>query len=123
MMIDCMYEVDITLPLKKWERCDLSYAKATAFCRRKSKELRAEVNTTDSFHQSIVQAKMYDLCVKMFELAKQNDGKFFALDYTRTGVVFGFKFDDESVEKLFYTQFTAFLAELYFEGPIVLNSP
>ena len=107
MMIDDRNEIDITLPLKKWEKCDLSYDKAIAFCREKSIELRS--SSKDKKNALIPQADMYDLCIIMLNLARKFDGEFFALDHTKEGVVFGLRFDTESCADLFHDEFVMWM--------------
>lgn len=121
-MIDDKNEIDITLPLKKWEKCDLSFDKATAFCREKSIELRTKAKRNDVTFKTPVlvpQADMYDLCIIMLNLARRYDGEFFALDHTKEGVVFGFRFDTENCASIFHDEFVIWVKRAKLVDPNV----
>lgn len=109
-MSESHYELDITLPLKKWEKCDLDYDKAACFCRKRSTELRNQAKTKHSdpifkTRPLVPEADMYDLCIIMLNLAQKLHANFFAMDYAKNGVVFGFRFPSEDAAEKFHSDF------------------
>ncbi len=111
-MSESNFEIDITLPLKGWEKCKTNYDAVSKFCRERTLELRTQaksVNPTFKNDPLVPQADMYDLCIIMLNLAKNYDAEFLSMIYEKKKVTFKFKFDSEGCHDLFYENFITWL--------------
>ena len=109
--------ITITLPLKKWESCDISYKKLVALCQRKIQEFRKK--TLDEARKQtlknpliVPEADMYELCLKMLLSASKCRAKLLVLQSTKKGIVFELTFPDINFYKKFYKNFI-YIAEKY----------
>lgn len=103
-------KMDITLPLKNWEKYDISFDRLIAFCQEKCHELQKEANEEaktkiSSANLIAPAADMYKLCIAMLQTAKTSGAKLVSITCTKRGIVFEIVFTDPTVYKKFYTFF------------------
>ncbi|MBR2704159.1 MAG: hypothetical protein IKE91_01680 [Clostridia bacterium] len=121
-MSNSNFEIDITLPLKSWERCKLSYDDVSAFCREKSIEFRTKAKEGEPTFRNdplVPRADMYDLCIIMLNIAKNYGAELLSMTPIKKRVTFKFNFDSESCLDLFHEEFVMWLKRAKLVDPAV----
>lgn len=108
-MSESPHVIQITLPLKNWEKYSHSFEANKCYCKSKIEGFKAalnKLNAVSRFNSKINGVyRIYKLCLDMLVLAETCGALITSLYHTKKdGTVFEFKFSHESTYNEFYQE-------------------
>lgn len=107
-MSDSAFEISITLPLYKWEKCPLDYNRILDFCRMKNTELmlkeRCNLSPTQNTLALIPSADLYKFCIDILNTARDHKARISSIETHKKNTTFTFNFKSPKICDDFYVQ-------------------